>query len=415
MATRDRRHYRVLGLPPTASRSEVREAYRRLAKKWHPDRNPDHPEAGRRFREVNAAYRALTGDPSDQERSTSSTDPGSTNRGDPEFFWRDGLDMICDLPVAIPEAMLGFRLEMPTARGPRVRVRVPPGTEDGTTLRVSGHGLVDGDQRGDHLARLHLAYPARPGPAAERPNWTVDAVGEQWPEDVRVIGLAVGEDRDGWVPEAARGLVDRFSDLHRPALLANLHPGGADLDRLFGVGTRDGFREVIRGQTSLEAIALSPSGQSFAYLPFGGEGGGSSWSGGHEAAERRVAKRLLHHGGVRTVVEGIRKKEGVLLLYLPAGTGMVAARSGLLDGWIGLATSPTELLTWPEDRAVGHAASLSTSARARSGSPRARDRPLRRRLGSSSRRGDGRKEFLIRAGLVVAGVSLSVLAGWFLA
>ena len=48
--------YKVLGLTPGASDEEIKQAYRRLAKKYHPDLNPGDEEAARKMQEVNAAY-----------------------------------------------------------------------------------------------------------------------------------------------------------------------------------------------------------------------------------------------------------------------------------------------------------------------------------------------------------------------
>ena len=47
--------YKVLGLEPGASDEEVKQAYRRLAKKYHPDLNPGDAEAARKMQEVNEA------------------------------------------------------------------------------------------------------------------------------------------------------------------------------------------------------------------------------------------------------------------------------------------------------------------------------------------------------------------------
>ena len=51
--------YKVLGLSPDASDDDVKRAYRRLAKKYHPDLNPGDQEAARKMQEVNAAYEQI--------------------------------------------------------------------------------------------------------------------------------------------------------------------------------------------------------------------------------------------------------------------------------------------------------------------------------------------------------------------
>ncbi|MFZ1908026.1 MAG: molecular chaperone DnaJ [Burkholderiales bacterium] len=58
MAKRD--YYEVLGVNRDASEEEIKKAYRRLAMKWHPDRNPDNPKAEEHFKEANEAYEVLT-------------------------------------------------------------------------------------------------------------------------------------------------------------------------------------------------------------------------------------------------------------------------------------------------------------------------------------------------------------------
>ena len=53
-------YYAVLGVPKTATQAEIKKAYRRLARELHPDRNPDNPEAERRFKEANEAHKVLS-------------------------------------------------------------------------------------------------------------------------------------------------------------------------------------------------------------------------------------------------------------------------------------------------------------------------------------------------------------------
>ncbi|MDW8468346.1 MAG: molecular chaperone DnaJ [Burkholderiales bacterium] len=58
MAKRD--YYEVLGVNRDASEDEIKRAYRKLAMKWHPDRNPDNPKAEERFKEAKEAYEVLS-------------------------------------------------------------------------------------------------------------------------------------------------------------------------------------------------------------------------------------------------------------------------------------------------------------------------------------------------------------------
>ena len=52
-------HFQVLNLRPGASKADVRGAYLKLAKKWHPDANPSDPAAAAKFKAIGAAYDVL--------------------------------------------------------------------------------------------------------------------------------------------------------------------------------------------------------------------------------------------------------------------------------------------------------------------------------------------------------------------
>src|SRR5688572_2401345 len=58
MAKRD--YYEVLGVNKDATDDDLKKAYRKLAMKWHPDRNPDNPKAEEHFKEAKEAYEVLS-------------------------------------------------------------------------------------------------------------------------------------------------------------------------------------------------------------------------------------------------------------------------------------------------------------------------------------------------------------------
>ena len=78
--------YEVLGVPHGASEDEIKAAYRRLAKKYHPDLNPGDQEAARKMNEVNAAYDQLKNPDSyarQQQAEETARQQAYQNAGDP--------------------------------------------------------------------------------------------------------------------------------------------------------------------------------------------------------------------------------------------------------------------------------------------------------------------------------------------
>ena len=67
MAVKFKEYYEVLGVPHTATADEIKKAYRTLARKYHPDVNPDDPTAEDKFKELNEAYEVLS-DPEKRQR-----------------------------------------------------------------------------------------------------------------------------------------------------------------------------------------------------------------------------------------------------------------------------------------------------------------------------------------------------------
>jgi molecular chaperone DnaJ len=306
VATRTKNLYEVLGVPKNASQDEIKKAYRKLAREYHPDRNPGDKAAEERFKEVQAAYDVLSdGDKRKQYDTFGSVDgrPGGgpgrggfgnvriedfdlgdlfggagggigdvlggifgrgrtagrpqAQRGNdlevtvnlsfedalrgietkipveadttcsqcggsgarpgtapvmcpecrgrgvtaesqglfgisrpcprcrgngtvieepcprctvvtrvgesPRFRRRGDADLVVDVPLTFPEAALGANVQVPTPDGGPVTLKVSPGTQDGTLLRVRGRGApkLKGGGKGDLLARVKLAVPKK--------------------------------------------------------------------------------------------------------------------------------------------------------------------------------------------------------------------------------------------------------------
>jgi len=98
------------------------------------------------------------------------------------FFRRDGDDLRVEVPVAVQEAALGARIDVPSLEGP-VRLRVPPGTQSGQILRLRERGLTGRDgRRGDLLVTVRLVLPAV---LDERSKELMRELAELHPESVR--------------------------------------------------------------------------------------------------------------------------------------------------------------------------------------------------------------------------------------
>jgi molecular chaperone DnaJ len=103
---------------------------------------------------------------------------------DHPFFRRIGRDLHVTLPVAVHEAALGARVEVPTIEG-RVRVDVPAGAASGQRLRLRGHGVPGGAagiDAGDLLAELQIVLPPALDP---RSRALLQEFGERNQSDVR--------------------------------------------------------------------------------------------------------------------------------------------------------------------------------------------------------------------------------------
>jgi molecular chaperone DnaJ len=83
------------------------------------------------------------------------------------FFHRDGLDIVCEVPINLAQAVLGTRLRVRTLDGKKVVLRIPPGTQPGRKFRVKGQGLEKNGRKGDQLVGVQVTLPAKLSPEQE--------------------------------------------------------------------------------------------------------------------------------------------------------------------------------------------------------------------------------------------------------
>jgi curved DNA-binding protein len=102
-------------------------------------------------------------------------------RVDPHaYFRREGKDILLDVPISIPEAVLGGKVEVPTVNGKRLTVKVPPGTSSGSRVRLPGMGIAAGDQ----ILVMKVVVPK--GKPDDRTKELIEEYATLHPDDVRI-------------------------------------------------------------------------------------------------------------------------------------------------------------------------------------------------------------------------------------
>lgn len=99
-----------------------------------------------------------------------------------EFFERQGMDLLCEVPVSFPQAALGAEIEVPTLDGPH-KLKIPPGTQPGTTFNIRGKGMpaLGSRTRGSQLVTVNVVVPKHMG---ERQRELVEELAKINDEDV---------------------------------------------------------------------------------------------------------------------------------------------------------------------------------------------------------------------------------------
>jgi molecular chaperone DnaJ len=96
---------------------------------------------------------------------------------------REGDDLTLDVPITVPEAMFGAKIQVPTFGGD-VTVTVPEGSQSGRKLRLRGQGVpsLKGNGRGDLYLNLRVVLPEKPSSEVRA---AAEKLGQAYPKDVR--------------------------------------------------------------------------------------------------------------------------------------------------------------------------------------------------------------------------------------
>jgi len=200
-------YYKVLGLARTATQEEIKQAYRKMARKMHPDLNPDDKEAHRKFQQLNEANEVLS-DPEKRKKYDAYGEhwqhadeieknraqqkqqqefhggfEGANQHGEfSEFFeslfgrrggrsprntgarFRGG-DLHAELMLSLKQAYETHQQTL-NVNGKNIRITIPAGIENGQTIKLRGHGGagINGGPNGD----LYITFSLEPDPAFRR-------------------------------------------------------------------------------------------------------------------------------------------------------------------------------------------------------------------------------------------------------
>ncbi len=196
-------YYKVLGVSKTASAEDIKKAYRKLARKLHPDLNPNDKEANKKFQQVNEANEVLS-DPEKRKkydqygkdwqhadqfeqarqsgqgprRRETGSSSGGFGEGDFSEFFESlfggsgrqqskfrGQDYQAELQMTLADAYTS-RQQTLTVNGKNIRITIPAGVENGQVIKLAGYGSpgINNGPAGD----LYITFSIKNDPRFKR-------------------------------------------------------------------------------------------------------------------------------------------------------------------------------------------------------------------------------------------------------
>lgn len=208
-------YYLTLGLTKTASAADIKKAYRKLARKYHPDLNPKNADAKKNFQQINEANEVLS-DPEKRKKydqygkdwqhaddinnakqqqskqygggayagGSSNTDfsdffssmfGGQRNSGGSHSTKYRGEDYETEINLGLLDAYTSHKQTL-SVNGKNIRITVPAGIENGQTIKIPGHGGagINGGPNGDLYLTFSIANHAQLKRAGNNIFSTVD-------------------------------------------------------------------------------------------------------------------------------------------------------------------------------------------------------------------------------------------------